>query len=247
VTFSWTLGTVVSALAICACAGASGADKARPPVEAYIAPPSIFPPEGKFAKGGAKAYKPFPVHASPDGALVGHVDTNYVKCGNDCETPTASFVALDGKRQPLEVQAWYASTSGLVAYDVPVVKGDVAWTRIRFAKGEFWIKTPRKDVHGYEGLSNFADNFDTVCTKPGNCQPVTAAMRKHIAALPFLGCVGYPYEVRKVVTVEGKRYYEVEMQEIELGKIKLQIPRKGFVPTRNKDGSHTGIGENNDC
>jgi hypothetical protein len=227
--------------------GAIAADKSAPPVEAWVAPPSIFPPDGNFPKGGAKAYKPFPVHASPDGALVGHVDTNYVKCGNECENPSATFVTLDGKRYPLAIESWYATTNGLIAYDVPTVTGNVAWTKIRFAKGEFWIKTPKKDVHPAEELSNYADNFDTVCTKLGNCQPVTAAMRKQIAELPFQGCVSYPYEVRKVVTFEGKRYYEVEMQEIELGKIKLQIPRKGFVPTRNKDGSHTGINEHNDC
>ena len=49
------------------------------------------------------------------------------------------------------------------------------------------------------------------------------------------------------MTVDGKRYYEVELQEVELGNIKLQIPRKGYVPTRNKDGSHTGIAETGDC
>ncbi len=220
---------------------------AAPAVVAYVAPPSIFPPDGTFPKGGAKAYKPYPVHASPDGALVGHVDTNYVKCGNECENPSAAFVALDGKRHRLAIESWYSTTNGLVTYDTPTVKGDVAWSRLRFKQGEVWIKTPRKDVHEFEKLANFADNFDTVCTKPGSCQPVTAAMRKHIADLPFQGCVGYPYEVRKVVTFEGKRYYEVELQEIELGKIKLQIPRKGLVPTRNKDGSHTGINEHQDC
>ena len=238
---------LLAAFALSALANANAADKIKAPTEAIVAPPSIFPPDGNFAKGGAKAYKPFPVHASPDGALVGHVDTNYVKCGNECETPTATFVALDGKRYPLAIEEWHSTTNGLVAYALPAVTGDVAWSKIPFAKGEFWIKTPKKDVHVFEELANFANGFDTVCTKPGQCQPVTAAMRKHIAELPFQGCVGYPYQVRKVVTFEGKRYYEVEMQDVELGKIKLQVPRKGYVPTRNKDGSHTGINEHNDC
>jgi hypothetical protein len=72
-------------------------------------------------------------------------------------------------------------------------------------------------------------------------------MRKHITQLPFQGCFEYPYEVQKVVTFEGKRYYEVKLQEIELGKIKLQIPRNGFVPTRNKNGTHSGIHEPQGC
>lgn len=234
-------------IAVAAGTLALAADKVALPIEAYVAPPSIFPKDGKFTKDGAKAYKPFPAHARPDGPLVGHVATNYLTCGPDCEMPKATFVALDGKRQPLDVQTWFFSTAGLAAYDAPVVTGSIAWTKIRFTQGAFWIKTAKKDVHLYEPLSNFADNFDTVCTKLGTCQPVTAAMRKNIAGIPFDGCVGNPYEVRKVVTFEGKRYYEVELQPLEIGKYKLLIPRKGFVPTRNKDGSHTGIGENNDC
>ena len=223
------------------------AASSAPPMEAWVAPPSIFPPDGVFPKGGAKAYRPYQVHASPDGPALGQVETNYVKCGADCEHPTATLVTLDGKRYPLVIDDWSGMSKGLVSYDASIVNGNAMWSKIPYAKGEFWIKTAKKEVHVYEELVNFADHFDTVCTKPGVCQPVTPAMRKNMASLPFQGCVGYPYEVKKRVTVDGKRYYEVELQEVELGNIKLQIPRKGYVPTRNKDGSHTGIAETGDC
>jgi hypothetical protein len=231
-------------LAMCA---ASFAATAEPVLEAYVSPPSIFPRDGKFPPGGAKAYKPFPAYASVDGALIGHVDTNYVKCGAECENVTANLVTTAGKRLPLAINLWDYATQGLQTYEAPTIVGNVAWSRIPHPKGEFWIKTPLAEIHPFEKLAMFADGFDTVCTKPGNCQPVTPAMRKHIKELPFNGCFEYPYEVQKVVTFEGKRYYEVKLQEIELGKIKLQIPLKGFVPTRNKNGTHTGIHEPQGC
>lgn len=220
---------------------------AQAPLEAYVSPASIFPRDGAFAPGAAKAYKPLPAYASVDGALVGHVDTNYLKCGADCENVTATLVAIGGKRHRLDINLWDYGTQGLQTYQAPTMVGNVAWSKIPYATGEFWIKTTLAEIHPFEKLAMFADGFDTVCTKPGNCQPVTPAMRKHIETLPFQGCFSYPYEVQKIVSYEGKRYYQVKLQDIELGKLKLQIPRTGFVPTRNKNGTHTGIHEPQGC
>ena len=188
--------TLAWAFACLAALPVAHAATSAPPMEAWVAPPSIFPPDGAFTKAGAKAYQPYQVHASPDGPALGHVETSYLKCGADCEDPQATLVTLDGKRYRLTTDNWSGMSMGLVSYDASVISGNAAWSKIRHAKGEFWIKTPKKDVHPYEELVNFADHFDTVCTKPGACQPVTAAMRKNMASLPFKGCVGYPYEVK---------------------------------------------------
>jgi hypothetical protein len=226
---------------------AAGAQAANLPLEAYVSPPALFPDQEKFPAGYAKAYRPVPVYASPDGAPVGHVDTNYARCGVQCEDVTATLITADGKRQPLLIDYRAVSHQGLLTHDQPTVSGNSAWSLIRHAKGQFWIKTALKDIYSFEKLAMFADDFDTVCTQPGNCQSVTAAMRKHVKDLPFQGCFTYPYEVQGVTTVDGKRYYKVKLQDIELGKIKLQIPRSGFVPTRNKNGTHTGVLEAQGC
>lgn len=76
--------TAASYLAIAAaCAGLIGLAYAAmkklsaPPnvaIEAYIAPPMLFPEDGVYPGGAARKYKPFPVHAGPDGKLTGAYD-----------------------------------------------------------------------------------------------------------------------------------------------------------------------------
>jgi hypothetical protein len=243
-----TAGIGLAVLAACAgaIAVAYAAWKEAPPppavaIEAYIAPPLLFPEDGTYPQGVARQYRPFPVHASPDGKLVGHVHTNYVKCGADCPSPgAATLVKQDGSRHILKTEAWGYATSGLYTYEVPTVSGKMAWSRILYDGGHFWIKTPKKDVHPYEPMVTHITQFDTICTKPGHCKPVSPAIRKQLDELVLSTCYGDPYGVQKIVTVEGQRYYQVVLEDVEPQKTPVTLPRKAFIPTRNKDGKHTG-------
>jgi hypothetical protein len=211
-------------------------------IEAYIAPPLLFPEDGEYPEGAARLYKPFPVHASPDGKLVGHVHTNYATCNAECKGHGATgLVMLDGRRIPLKPEQWGYATMGLVTFEPSVIKGKAAWSKVLYEGGEFWITTPKKDIHQYEPMVQRVADFDTLCTKPGKCEDVSEAMSKQMNQLSFHSCFTEAYNVTRIVTADGERYYQVALAEFERPAFKVTLPRKAFVPVRNKDGKHTGV------
>lgn len=211
-------------------------------IEAYIAPPLLFPEDGAYPEGAKRLYQPFPVHASPDGKLVGHVHTNYATCNAECEGHGATaLVMLDGRRIALAPEQWGYATMGLVTFEPSIVKGKTAWSKVLYEGGQFWIKTQKKDIHPYEPMAQRVSDFDTICTRPGKCQDVTDAMRTQMGALPIQTCFPEAYNVTRIVTVDGQRYYQVQLEAFEPPKFKVTLPRKAYVPTRNKDGKHTGV------
>lgn len=211
-------------------------------IEAYIAPPLLFPDGGEYPEGAARLYKPFPVHAGPDGKLVGHVHTNYVNCDAECKGHGATgLVMLDGRRIALKTEEWGYATAGLATYEPSIVKGKSAWSKVRYEGGQFWIKTSKKDIHPYEPMAQRVESFDTLCIKPGKCEAVSDAMHKQMQDLSFQSCFAEAYSITRLVTVDGQRYYEVELGHFAPPKFKVILPRKAWVPTRNKDGKHTGI------
>lgn len=224
-----------------------------PAIEAYVAPPSLFPPEGSYPAGAAAQYRPLEAYTLLDGDLLGHVHTNYRECDNACENPGEAFlVTPTGRRIPLETQEWSYETRGLITYKAPRYRGSSAWSNIKFSDGEFWIKTPKADVHSYESLAFVVDRFDVVCAKPGNCVPLSQKMRADAGKfrsgqIRVLGCYREPYSIVRIVTAGGRRYYQVKLQEVEPQQQSIHLPRSTFIPVRDKRGRHTGTFYSRGC
>ncbi len=217
------------------------------PVEAFVSLPSLFPRDGVFAPDGTHPYRPYPAFASPDGVQIGHVESSFGACKADCDVANAYLVTPAGKRHALSLDYMRDDTHALLTYEPPVVACAMAWSKIRFANGAFWIKTLRHDLHRFDDLATLVNHFDAICTRPGQCRPLPAPMRNQLDRLAIHGCVDLPYEIARVITFKGKRYYKLRLQKTDADAPLRKVPAINYIPTRNSDGNHTGMHEPHGC
>lgn len=224
------------------------------PVEAYVAPPSLFPPEGnwRISRGLVKEpYAPLEAYDRIEGGVIGSVMLAQQHCldgvaravGAGCEGAGQVFLKTrDGRQRVVPVEMWAEDTKGLVARKPAVVKGAHAWSEIAYTGGTFWVRTAVADVHAYESEVAFVESVETWCVAPGKCAPASPAMLAALKALDghFVNPAGAPFEVAERVVLKGTAYYRVKLSEIEGGWPKLGLPATGFIPTRDKAGKHTG-------
>jgi hypothetical protein len=221
---------------------------AERPVENYISPPQLFPEEGT-----ARApYVPLPAYDRPDGKLIGQITAKLTPCAplkppEECDQPPSWNLELrDGRRIELHHEMVGYDQEALVSYEPARIAAGKAWTHIAYDGGAFWTVTDAKDVSNHEAIATWIQDFDTWCSQPGKCAPVTPAMRTEIDlmrnggyALTALG--NETYRIDGVAHHGGRRYYKVSIVESEPGKPQPQLPKTGYIPTRGKDGAHVGL------
>ena len=216
------------------------------PIESYISPPQLFPQESTLRA----PYVPMRVFDRPDGKVTGHIVAELAPCpppeGDVCAVPQAWHVALaDGRRVELHHEMVGYDQDGLISYKPTIFKKGSAWSHIEYQGGAFWIRTAAKDVSNYESLAAWAEDLDTWCSRPGECAPLSAAMRKElgrVAAGEFeLQSISQQaYQINGIVKHGGRRYYKVLLSEADAGSRRPALPKKGYIPTRRKNGAHVG-------
>lgn len=233
------------------------------PVVSFISPGHLFPVEGttflrRDVTGMAETYRPLAAYAEPHGAKVGDVHLANAHCVPDqnaagCEAGYAWFLQTSaGTRYRLAVQEYSYETSALVTYRASVRDHDRIWSQIDFAAGSFWVVTGPAEVIKYEQVATLVEGFDHWCIKPGQCRALTREMadelhRMRQGAYKVASCYPQAYEIAGRVTVRGRRYYKVVLVEIEKGHPQPKLPKSGFVPVHNRDGSHTGTFYSRGC
>lgn len=216
------------------------------PIEAFISPPQLFPAEGSLRA----PYAPLPAFDRPSGKLIGQVVADLSPCpaGDDgyaCGAPRAWYLELaDGRRVELYHQMVGYDQESLVTHRPVRRQSNEAWSQVEYDGGKFWVKTATTETDDYESLANWAENLDTWCSRPGQCAPLSASMRKEIertvAGQYELASISQqPYRIDGIVRQGGRRYYKVTLYESVRGP-RPALPKSGYVPTRREDGSHVG-------
>ena len=219
-------------------------------IEAFVSLESLFPVEGTH---WVTPYRPVPAYASPQGAVVGKVIIANPQCVSAAEAVQAAcgdflqpvLVLNDGGRHDLPTQEWSYETDALVTYAPAVVRGAVHWSQIEYAGGTFWIATSKKEVRPWEEVSSVVEKFDLFCSQPGSCTAPSAAMladveRMREGKFEVSTCYPEPYEIEERVVVRGKAYYKVKLPEFTGRARPRNLPATGYIPTRLKNGQHTG-------
>ncbi|MRW88619.1 hypothetical protein GJ699_01310 [Duganella sp. FT80W] len=230
-----------------AAAHAQQLEQPQRPIEHFISPPQLFPEEG----ADRAPYQPFPAYDGPNGKQIGQVVANLNPCAPDkpreqCEQPFSWHLALsNGQKFELPHDMVGYEQEAFVSYQPVRIRAGKAWSRIEYDGGAFWIRTEPEDIINREKRSTDIERFDTWCSLPGKCAPVTAAMRKEIDKVmageyAILGAGLQTYSIEGVVTRNGKRYYQVKLAEVEAGKPAPRLPKTGYIPTRDKNGQHVG-------
>lgn len=222
------------------------------PIEAYVAPPSLFPVEGTWQstpEAPREPYAPLEAFDKMEGAVIGRVVVAKPHCLDGAEHPTgcdgagqAFLKTSDGRQRVVPIEMWSYDTMGLVTRKPSVVRGGHAWSEIAYTGGTFWVRTAAADVHPYEMEVAYVENPEMWCTAPGKCAAPTPAMRAALKTLDghFVNPNGSPFEVEERVLYKGKAYYRVKLAQLEDGWTRLGLPTTGFVPTRDTAGKHTG-------
>ncbi|MGV7206476.1 hypothetical protein ACLB1G_01310 [Oxalobacteraceae bacterium A2-2] len=236
-----------------ASAHAQSAATARP-VENFVSPPQLFPAEGKKRA----TYQPLLAYDRPFGTVAGEVRAELSACPAaqdepECGVPLSWHVDLNnGAHAELETAQVEGDQRALLSYQPARRAAGMAWSRISYPGGAFWIRTDGKDVSSFESRANYVEQLDSWCSRPGRCGPVPAAMRKEIARImagdyELATPAPHPYDIAGIVTVGGKRYYKLKRTEAVEGKPQPAIPATGYIPTRHRDGSHAGDFSPNGC
>lgn len=160
--------------------------------------------------------------------------------------PPVWHLDLDGGRQlELTHEMVGYEQEAFVAYQAARIEGGMAWSRITYDGGAFWLRTRAAELIDREGRSTGIGDFDTWCGRPGQCAPVTPAMRAEIDKLmngsyTIIGVGPQTYHIEGIVRRGGKHYYRVRLMETEAGTPAPRLPPSGYIPTRRRDGTHTG-------
>ena len=217
------------------------------PIESYISPAKLFPQE----MAPRAPYVPMRVFDRPDGKVTGNVVAELTPCpppkGEQvCAVPHAWHVELaNGRRVELHHEMVGYDQNAFISYRSTIFRKGAAWSQIDFQGGSFWMRTAAKDVSNHESLAAWAEDLDIWCSRPGECAPLSVAMRKElgrVAAGDFkLQSINQQaYQINRVVKHGGRRYYEVFLSESEAESRRPTLPKKGYIPTRRKNGTHTG-------
>jgi len=262
------LGLTISAHAMDATSGSALPNQAeksgsRGPIVSFVSPGSLFPVEGTiFARRDGsltgESYRPLSAYSQPKGNPIGEVRLVNPSCvtapnGLGCEQGYAWFLNLnDGTRHRLAVVEYSYETSALPTYSPSVHDGPIFWSAIDYAGGVFWVATGGEDVIPFEKVAQVIDHFDTWCDSPERCGPVLPQMAEELIRIgrgevKFATCYSQPYEIQGVISASANHLYHVSLPEIEPGSPEPRLPRSGFIPVRNKDGSHTGTFYSRGC
>lgn len=237
-------------LSLAVCLAAAPASAGQPEftrtVENFISPPQLFASEG----APRAPYAPWPVFDRPGGKAIGRVTADLESCpaagpSDPCGYPRAWwFERSDGRRFALHTDEVSYEQPALVSYRAALRKGSTSWSHIEYEGGAFWIRTPNDDVSSFESVAYLIENIETWCTQPGQCQPVSAAMRKEIGRVKAgevqLGCGDEIYSIKGIAHRGTRRYYKVELIEARQGTPPLNLPNAGYIPTRRHTGEHAG-------
>ena len=235
------------------------------PIEAYVAPATLF--RHDHGSNLARIYRPQAAYDRPGGKRVGQVTLANPQCAApDIDSASGQyrqqcseglvyrFVDQNGKRFEVEIGEYGYEEPGLVTRSPVKRIGTRSWGQIAYAGGTFWVTVKSSDVHDYEAKSYLIGDFDTWCANPAACAPVSAAMRADIERLvPPPGtasssqrvvwldsCFEAVYQISGRKTINGRRYYIVLRANLLEGAPKVDLPETGLIPTRNRDGSHSG-------
>ncbi|WP_317205137.1 hypothetical protein [Janthinobacterium sp.] len=243
------------------------AQKAEPDerraIAALVSPGQLFPVEGILIQsrgnpGAAASYRPLAAYDKPAGAAIGEVRMANAGCLRDfnadgCDAGYAWYLQTRAERRfRLAAGEYSYGTDALLSYRPSVRKGGALWSEIAYAEGSFWIATDAAERIAYEDLVHVADKFDRWCTAPGRCRPVSRAMAGQLARVrdgdvKLLSCYREAYEVAGWVAFRGRRYYRVALAKVEPGQAPARLPKSGYIPVRNRDGSHTGTFYSRGC
>lgn len=228
----------------------------RRAIAAFVSPGQLFPVEGiLFQSRGSPAeavsYRPLAAYDKPAGAAIGEVRMANAGCLRDfnadgCDAGYAWYLQTrPDRRLRLPTGEYSYGTAALLSYRPSVRKGGALWSEIAYAQGSFWVATDAAERIDYEDLVHVADKFERWCTAPGRCRPVSRAMAGQLARVrdgdvKLLSCYREAYEVAGWVAFRGRRYYRVTLAKVEPGQAPARLPASGYIPARNRDGSHTG-------
>lgn len=217
------------------------------PIESYISPAQLFPQEMALRA----PYAPMRVFDRPDGKVTGKVVAELTPCpppaGEQvCVVPQAWHLELaDGRRVELHHEMVGYDQDAFISYQPTIFKKGAAWSRIEYQGGAFWMRTAAKDVSNYEALAAWAEDLDTWCARPGECGPLSPAMRKELARVAagefqLQSISQQAYQITGIVKHGGRRYYKVSLSKADAGSRGPALPKTGYIPTRRKDGAHAG-------
>jgi hypothetical protein len=223
-------------------------DADQPPIENFISPPQLFPSEG----GLRAPYAPLAAFDRVAGKVIGHVKADLLPCPpregeTVCGIPISWYLELlDGRRADLTTDEVSYEQGALVSYQAATVIPPWAWSEVESPAGRFWIRTPVKDVSAFETHATQVHDFDVWCSRPGQCAPVSAAMKQEIGRMmagqfQLRSCGEQTYEIHGLVKQGSRHYYKVTRTEVEAGTPQPGLPLTGYIPTRRNNGSHAGI------
>lgn len=210
------------------------------PIEAYVAPLAMFPPEGNYQDGEPS---PLVVYDSTRRRTVGLIKRRK-PCGpqEECAYVFELELSAGGKTQRLEVAEWRNETVGLLSYrpSLPAADGQ-RWSSLETPLGQFWLRTKSDDIHRYEALVHVVERPLVWCLSPGKCTAVNSTTALEIERVASqVSCYASPYQVTGIKQQGGRRYYQLELAEPLPDGLSTRLPRKPLVPTRDARGGHTG-------
>jgi hypothetical protein len=187
----------------------------------------------------------------PRGKRVGEIRLESPKCltepastegSESCSYPLRYVFAREGSANAtnVEVAEWSYETLGLVSYRPSIPQGRTLWSALETDQGVVWVQTDAGDVHPFERVAYLVQDFSVLCEGPGlKCSPPAAGMGAEMARLAAeTTCYDNPYSVVGVIETQGRRYYRLELENLE-GR-PTSLPHPIYVPTRNASGQHTG-------
>ncbi|WP_262031793.1 hypothetical protein [Microvirga sp. Mcv34] len=221
----------------------------------FVSPQTLFPIEGFTFK---ETYRPLPVYDRPSGSPVGELTMTNADCAGAEDSPACQQVGPwvlqipNGTQYSVEIGEYGYSAYGLVSYSQSTPGRNGLWSEISSEQGPLWVLTPAEAVISYESLVHVVEDFDRWCDQPTSCTPVQQDMKAEVQRVAdgqyrLLTCYLHAYEVTGVTTADGATYYQVSLAEVEPGSDVPRLPRSGFVPTRNLNGSHTGTFYSRGC
>lgn len=247
------------------------------PIEAFAAPPALFPEDGGEPRPGAF----LPVHAHKAGPVVGRIEVapkdQEVPCTpKSWSEPEPSSpllcsggpaLRLDGRPGwlPVRIGEWRYEVSGLVTYRQPEPgPAGRRWVAVEHPTGVVWVLVDQDHVHSFESLVYLVQPMTTWCAGPGvNCRPASQTMQAEMRRLgAAVGCHDTPYTVTAIVggsaaagarasagSKPAMRHYRLELPPVNEAPAVAgtALPHTVFVPVRDARGDHTGTFYSRGC
>ncbi|MYM24928.1 hypothetical protein GTP46_20050 [Duganella sp. FT135W] len=221
---------------------------AERPIENFVSPPQLFPEEGT----PRAPYVPLPAYDRPGGKVIGQVTANLTPCAplkenEECDiAPSWHLERRDGTRVELAHDMVGYEQEALLSYQPARIENGKAWAYIEADGGGFWTNTLVQEVINYEARATWVLDFDSWCSQPGKCAPLSAAMRKELDRMlageyNLEHLSSETYAIEGIIQQGGKRYYKVKQVDTQAGSVQPQLPKIGWIPTRRRDGTHTGV------